>query len=141
MRRRSSVRIRTKRIIDRLTYEPEKHKQKFVKDLRDKLSKKRPRGNVSVATETELKIGAMNVQGLDGETNAAITDLINDRGLDVSKLLNYQNNCTKNGMNYHGMISKHTIFFEKKVKFLVKAQVFLIFPILGPRRISILKNS
>ena len=53
--------------MDRLSYQPEKHKQKFVKELRKKLSMKNPKDKPTAAYD-ELRVGAMNVQGLDGET-------------------------------------------------------------------------
>jgi len=70
--------------MDRLSYQPEKHEQKFVKELRKKLAMKNPKAKPT-ATFAELKGGAMNVQGLDGETSHALSNLVNDRMFDVSR--------------------------------------------------------
>ena len=84
MRRRSRVRLRTQKVIDRLLYEPEKHKQKFVRSLRQKLKdgSQTTSGNVGERI-AELVVGAMNIRGLDGETNAALRRLMKERGFDV----------------------------------------------------------
>ena len=84
MRRRSRVRLRTQKVIDRLLYEPEKHKQKFVRSLCQKLKdgSQTTSGNVGERI-AELVVGAMNIRGLDGETNAALRRLMKERGFDV----------------------------------------------------------
>lgn len=84
MRRRSRVRLRTQKVIDRLLYEPEKHKQKFVRSLRQKLKDGSPTTSGNVGERiAELVVGAMNIRGLDGETNAALRRLMKERGFDV----------------------------------------------------------
>ena len=84
MRRRSRVRLRTQKVIDRLLYEPEKHKQKFVRSLRQKLKDGSQTTSANDGERiAELVVGAMNIRGLDGETNAALRRLMKERGFDV----------------------------------------------------------
>ena len=79
--------MRTSKIIDRLLYQPEKHKQKFVRSLRKTLESKSKRKDTVLAISPELIVGAMNVRGLDGETNNALRRLVEDRGFDVRPLV------------------------------------------------------
>ena len=115
------MRIRTKRIMDRLSYQPEKHKQKFVKELRKKLSMKNPKAKPTAAYD-ELRVGAMNVQGLDGETSNALSNLVNDRRLDVSRpkinsasaIHYFSHHCTNLA---HPSSYTNSIFLSKRTKF------------------------
>ena len=86
MGRRSCVRLRTRRIIGRITYEPEKHKQKFVKSLRrDLASRPLAKPTKSSNQSTSLTFGNMNVNGLGQESHWAVSQLINTHQIDVSK--------------------------------------------------------
>ena len=77
---------RTSKIIDRLTYSPNKHKNKKAREMREKLQKQiRPKENIPSTKET-LKFGSFNVNGLDIEARWAVEQLINTRGFDVSNL-------------------------------------------------------
>ena len=82
MRRRFAARIRTKKIIARLNYEPKKHKQKITKELRRKLASREVKAP-NDGGHMELKIGAMNVNGLDWEASAAISTLVSKHRLDI----------------------------------------------------------
>ena len=63
--RRSNVRFRTNKIIGRLTYTPDKHKQKFRKSTRKDLAS-RPPEKAAKAPKTDpiLNFGSLNVNGL-----------------------------------------------------------------------------
>ena len=78
-------RAETRKIIGRLTYSPEKHKQKFMKSKRHKLAS-RPSAKVSVPSlpKTTLNFGSLNVNGLDQEAHWAVTELLEEHKLDVS---------------------------------------------------------
>ena len=75
-------RANTRKIVGRLTYSPDKHKQKFTKTQRayrppDKPPK--PPTNKPLIT-----FGSLNVNGLDQEAHWAVTELIKSHNLDVS---------------------------------------------------------
>ena len=77
--------IKTNKIIDRLTYCPNKHKQKFTKKLRQKLQEKNPPPPlVENPCPTTLKFGSFNVNGLDLEASWAVENLLKQRSFDVS---------------------------------------------------------
>ena len=64
MRRRSSVRIRTRKVIGRITYEPEKHKQKFIKSLRRDLASRPP--DKPKKSPTPARVDKKQVCGQEG---------------------------------------------------------------------------
>ena len=77
---------RTNKILDRLTYNPLTHKQKFTKSLREKLKKQRVvQPSVREANE-ELKFASMNVNGLDSGAKEAVMEILLDRKYDVSHI-------------------------------------------------------
>lgn len=76
--------IQTPKVLDRLTYCPEKHKQKRIKDLRQRLQRKALPSVNNTPTPTRLKFGSFNVNGLDLEACWAIQELLEKRGFDVS---------------------------------------------------------
>ena len=81
-----SQKIKTNKIISRLTYCPNKHKQKFTKNLRHQLQQKVPPLPPSAKSPpTTLKFGSFNVNGLDLEASRAVDELLNQRGFDVRK--------------------------------------------------------
>ena len=86
---------RTNKIIDRLTYSPNKHKQKKTKDLRKKLQAKTLPDSLPLAPLKTLKFGSFNVNGLDIESSWAVEQLLDRRGYDVSV---YCVHCTLNYM-------------------------------------------
>ena len=85
-RRRHVVRVRTRKIIGRLTYSPSKDKGKFTKKLRRELQL---RGQDARAApklpveDRELRFGSMNINGSDEETHIGIIDLLDKYKFDV----------------------------------------------------------
>ena len=78
-------RIQTNKIIGRLTYTPEKHKQKFIKAQRTKLASRPPAKPLNPSPTTpSLTFGSLNVNGLDMEAHWAVTELLKSHNLDVS---------------------------------------------------------
>ena len=73
------------RVLDRLTYNPAKHKQKMTKELRQKLQQKAlPSPKPSkISPKTKMKFGSFNVNGLSVDASWAIQQLIKDRDFDV----------------------------------------------------------
>ena len=71
--------------MDRITYNPQKNKQKFKRRLRQKLQAKAPMTFASSTGQTSsLKFGSLNVNGLDLEATWAVHQLLDKRGFDVS---------------------------------------------------------
>ena len=82
---KSRHKIQTPKVMDRLTYCPEKHKQKRMKDMRQQLQRKAlPSVSKLPPPPTRLKFGSFNVNGLDLEACWAIQELLEKRGFDVS---------------------------------------------------------
>ena len=82
----------TTKIIDRITYNPETHKQKVTRTLRQKLQKKKiihPNHNLPPTT---LKFGSFNINGLDLETCWAVEELLKKREFDVKYTFNILKN-------------------------------------------------
>ena len=78
-------RIQTNKIIGRLTYTPENHKQKFIKAQRNKLASRPPAKPLNPSPTTpSLTFGSLNVNGLDLEAHWAVTELLKSHNLDVS---------------------------------------------------------
>ena len=77
---------RTNKILDRLTYNPSTHKQKFTKSLREKLKKQRVVRSSVRETNEELKFASMNVNGLDSVAKEAVMEILLDRKYDVSHI-------------------------------------------------------
>ena len=75
----------TKKIVDRLTYIPSKHKQRKVRALRLKARSNSTVENSPSAPQTVLKFGSFNVNGLDVEAAWAAEQLLRGRGFDVRK--------------------------------------------------------
>ena len=69
-----------KKIVDRLTYNPKKHKQKKTKAMRQKLQEHIPKTPKPTTTPTILKFGSMNV---NVEASWAVQQLVSHRGFDV----------------------------------------------------------
>ena len=75
---------RTAKNLDRITYSPEKHKQRFVKKLRRKLATRvDPDEKTIPASPTSIKFGSININGLDLEASWAVDQLLTTRGYDV----------------------------------------------------------
>ena len=74
----------TSKILDRLTYSPKKHKQKFIKSQRKQLQEKGPSNTQPPSVQaSSLKFGSFNINGLDLETNWAVNELLENREFDV----------------------------------------------------------
>ena len=78
---------RTTKLIDRLSYSPAKHKQKEKKSLRKKLQSKKPPDQSIREPSTKIKIGSINLNGLDLETGWAVEQIITNYELDASIIL------------------------------------------------------
>ena len=77
---------RTTRIIDRITYSPNKHKNREKRERRKKLLKKvQPDIMQSEPIKPTIKFGSFNVNGLDLEAEWAINQILITRNFDVSE--------------------------------------------------------
>ena len=77
---------RTTRIIDRITYSPNKHKNREKRERRKKLLKKvQPDIMQSEPIKPTIKFGSFNVNGLDLEAEWAINQILISRNFDVSE--------------------------------------------------------
>ena len=74
---------RTNKVLDRITYNPAKHKNKNVRELRQKLQKKVVKPQVPKEPATTLKFGSLNINGLDLEAGWAVEQLLTTKGFDV----------------------------------------------------------
>ena len=74
----------TNKILDRITFSPQKHKQKVTRKLREKLQQKTLPTPTSPKPKTTLKFGSFNVNGLDLEASWAVEQILKNRGFDVS---------------------------------------------------------
>ena len=80
--------LQTTKIMDRLTYSPKKHKQRKVREMRERLQRKAPLpASKPLPPPTKLKFGSFNVNGLDLEACWAVQELLDKRGFDVSCIL------------------------------------------------------
>ena len=73
----------TNKIIDRITFNPETHKQKVNRNLRQKLQRKTILQPTPALPSTSLKFGSFNINGLDLETCWAVEELLKKCGFDV----------------------------------------------------------
>ena len=75
----------SKKIIDRITYDPNKHKQSKNREMRRKMQKQ-PVATPSPpqAAPVKTKFGSFNVNGLDVESSWAVQQLLVNKGFDVS---------------------------------------------------------
>ena len=76
---------RTTKIIDRLTYSPNKHKNKKKRKMRENLRAMDPQTIEAPVLKETLKFGSFNVNGLDIEARWAVEQLLDTRGFDVSR--------------------------------------------------------
>ena len=83
IRKRSCLNLRTTKVIDRLTYCPQKHKQKCVRTQRKQLQAKHIVSPPTPNPTSNLKFGSFNVNGLDIEASWAVEQLLTTRGFDV----------------------------------------------------------
>ena len=71
------------RVLDRLTYNPAKHKQKMTKELRQKLQQKALPSPKPSKISPKMKFGSFNVNGPSVDASWAIQQLLKDRDFDV----------------------------------------------------------
>ena len=79
-----SNRIQTNKIIDRITFNPQKHKNKVIKKLRQKVRKDSVSPQPPKTPSVSLKFGSLNINGLDLEASWAVDQLLTTKGFDVS---------------------------------------------------------
>ena len=82
-RARTRIRMRTNKILDKITYKPEKHKQKFRKALRKKLQNRPDAPSIPKENVEFIKFGSFNINGIDVESNLAIEKILEQEDLDV----------------------------------------------------------
>ena len=73
----------TRKIVDRITYNPKKHKNKKTRELRQKLQKKSLQSNDPKESSTTLKFGSLNINGLGLEAGWTVEQLLATKGFDV----------------------------------------------------------
>ena len=77
----------SKKIVDKLTYNPGIHKQQKTRNLRKKLQQRTlPLNPPPPPPPQTIKFGSINVNGLDVEAAWAVEKLLKDRKFDVSLL-------------------------------------------------------
>ena len=78
-------RVKTNKVISRLAYNPRKHKQKRVKDMRQALQMKMQSEPPQASTPSiKVKFGSINVNGLSFDTCWAVEQLLVTRGFSSS---------------------------------------------------------
>ena len=77
----------SKRVVDRLTYNPAKHKQREKRELRKKLQNKILPDPKPVSPSKRIKFGSFNVNGLSVEATWAVQQLLETRDFDVRYIL------------------------------------------------------
>ena len=81
-RTRVRAKIQTPKILDRITFDPAKHKQKKTRELRQQLQQQKIPGPDPSPTTTCL-FGSFNLNGLDLETSWAVEQLVKKHEFDV----------------------------------------------------------
>ena len=76
----------SRKIINKLTYNPAKHKQKRTKEARLLLQQRVIPNPKPVLPTTTIKFGSFNVNGLDLEAAWAVGELLKQKGFDVKFL-------------------------------------------------------
>ena len=74
----------TNKIVGKLTYSPQKHKQQCTKKLRKTLQSKTINPSIVSTPPVSLKFGSININGLDLEAGWAIEQFLNKKKFDVS---------------------------------------------------------
>ena len=78
--------LSTNKILDRITFNPQLHKHKVKKKLRQDLQKKEITPQLPQAPPSTITFGSLNINGLDLEASWAVEQLLVTKGLDVSKI-------------------------------------------------------
>ena len=71
------------KILDRLTYNPARHKQRKVKEMRQRLQQKSISSPKPAKISPKMKFGSFNVNGLSVDASWAVQQLLKDRNFDV----------------------------------------------------------
>ena len=87
--------IQTNKIMDRLSYEPHKHKKKMTRKLRLELQKKQLKVPSNPQIKTEMKFASININLLDLEASVAVETFMKEKSLDVRCLKNNRNSISK----------------------------------------------
>ena len=90
-RRRTSVKANkpsTSKTIDKITYCPKKHKQKFVKKLRQQLRTNDPSSVKQSQPVRVLKFGSWNIDGIEAGTVETLENIVKQEDLDVREIMN-----------------------------------------------------
>ena len=77
----------SKKIVDKITYNPIKHKQLETRNLRAKLQQKKCDQSIPAPPSPKLKFGSFNVNGLDIEASWAVEQLLMTKGFDVGHII------------------------------------------------------
>ena len=83
---KARARLRTAKVIDRLTYSPKKHKRKEMRKRIEALQAQKPLSQKAAEPNPTIKFGSFNINGLDLETGWAVEQLLISRGFDVSNI-------------------------------------------------------
>ena len=83
-KKRKRKSLDTNKTIDKITYNPIIHKQKFNRKLRRDLQQRSMKDQNPATVTNEMKFASMNVNGLDLEAASAIETMIVQRKIDVS---------------------------------------------------------
>ena len=81
---RMRTRLRTTKFIDRLTYNPNKHKRKEARRRVKELQARAVQNQSSPDPKPVVKFGAINVNGLDLDSGWAVQELLKNKNFDVS---------------------------------------------------------
>ena len=74
----------TNKLVSRITYNPPKHKNLKVRQMREKLQQREAIKEPPIShPKTHVKFGSFNVNGLDMEVGWAVQQLLQTRGFDV----------------------------------------------------------
>ena len=85
-RNRTRKRLETRQTINKITYNPNKHKNQSMRKLRSQLKDKKAKKIDLKRPTYELKFGSFNVDGLGLDDAFAAVDLLHSRGFDVSRI-------------------------------------------------------
>ena len=84
----------TNKLVSRITYNPQKHKNLKVRQMREKLQQREAIKEPPISLpKTQVKFGSFNVNGLDMEVGWAIQQLLQTRGFDVRMYTTVYFNC------------------------------------------------
>ena len=85
------VKLRSAKLVDRITFTPSKHKQKVRRKMRKDLQMKTVQPSRQSVPATSLRFGSFNVNGLDIEAAWAVEGLLKENEFDVTKSFDLRN--------------------------------------------------